>query len=269
LVVVRASSPPEFDTAVLGANLVFGLGVLYFGWTVQVRRRQAALLEERNRELGVAREQLAVQVVSAERLRLARELHDVVAHSMSVIAVQAGAGRHVLRTDPDEAEFALGAIEATSRDALAEMRRMVGVLRHDGQRVDVPETVRGVADIAGLVEEIGKAGLPTSLAVEGERPITYRIVQEALTNAIKYAGPARAVVRICWRTDAVVVEVCDDGVGAAVAPERERTNGSGHGVAGMRERVALLGGDLTAAPTPGGGFRVAAHLPLTSPDDVR
>ena len=172
LVVVRVSSPPEFDTAVLGANLVFGLGVLYFGWTVQVRRRQAALLEERNRELGVAREQLAVQVVSAERLRLARELHDVVAHSMSVIAVQAGAGRHVLRTDPDEAEFALGAIEATSREALAEMRRMVGVLRHDGQRVDGPETVRGVADIAGLVEEIGRAGLPTSLAVEGERPVT-------------------------------------------------------------------------------------------------
>jgi signal transduction histidine kinase len=251
---------------------------LYFGWTVQVRRRQAALLEERNRELGVAREQLAVQVVSAERLRLARELHDVVAHSMSVIAVQAGAGRHVLRTDPDEAEFALGAIEATSREALAEMRRMVGVLRHDGRRVDGPETVRGVADIAGLVEEIGRAGLPTSLAVEGERPVTvpaaldlaaYRIVQEALTNAIKYAGPARAVVRICWRTDEVVVEVCDDGAGAAAAPGRERTNGSGHGVAGMRERVALFGGDFTAAPTPGGGFRVAARLPLTSPDDVR
>jgi signal transduction histidine kinase len=248
---------------------------LYFGWTVQVRRRQAALLEERNRELGAAREQLAVQVVSAERLRLARELHDVVAHSMSVIAVQAGAGRHVLRTDPDEADFALGAIEATSRDALAEMRRMVGVLRHDGQRVDDPEAVRGLCDVARLVDEVGRAGLPTSLAVEGGRPVTvpaaldlaaYRIVQEALTNAMKYAGQARAVVRVCWGADEVVVEVCDDGAGAAVVSGRERGDGSGHGVAGMRERVALLGGDLAAGPTPGGGFRVAARLPLTSPE---
>jgi signal transduction histidine kinase len=111
------------------------------------------------------------------------------------------------------------------------------------------------------------------LAVEGERPVTvpaaldlaaYRIVQEALTNAVKYAGPARAAVQVCWRAGEVVVEVCDDGAGAAVTPGRERNDGGGHGVAGMRERVALFGGDLTAGPTPGGGFRVAARLPLTS-----
>jgi signal transduction histidine kinase len=126
---VRLTSPPEFDTAVMAANVVFGWGVLYLGWTVQVRRAQTALLEERNRLLDAARHQLAGQAVTEERLRLARELHDVVAHSMSVIAVQSGAGRLVLRTDPDEAEHALRSIETTSHQALAELRLMLGVLR--------------------------------------------------------------------------------------------------------------------------------------------
>jgi signal transduction histidine kinase len=200
LVGVRLTGPPEFDTAVMGANLVFCLGVLYFGWTVQARRQQAAVLEERNHELEDARDQLARQAVTAERLRLARELHDVMAHSMGVIAVQSAAGRHVLRTDPAEAEHALRAIETTSRDALAETRHMLGVLRRDGERVDGTEAPLGLSDLPRLVSEVAQAGLPTDLVVDGERPVAipsavdlsaYRIVQEALTNAIKVreSGP--------------------------------------------------------------------------------
>jgi signal transduction histidine kinase len=257
---VRLTAPPEFDTAVTGANLVFCLGLLYFGWTVQVRRRQAALLQKRNQQLEAAREQLAQQAVTAERLRLARELHDVMAHSMSVIAVQSAAGRHVLRADPDEAEHALSAIEATSRDALAETRHMLGVLRQDGQRVESAEPPLGLSDLARLVAEVAVAGLPTDLVVHGERPVAvpsavdlsaYRIVQEALTNAIKHAGPARATVQIRWHTHQITIEVRDDGRGDTA--ERTADVSGRHGLVGMRERVTLLGGDLSAGPRPDGG----------------
>jgi signal transduction histidine kinase len=187
---------------------------------------------------------------------------------MSLIAVQSAAGRHVLRTDPDEAEHALRAIETTSRDALAETRHMLCVLRQDGL-----ESPLGLSDLAGLVAEVNAAGLATDVVVDGDRLAAvpsavdvsaYRIVQEALTNAVKYAGPARATVRVCWGANEVTVEVCDDGRGAAAERHPDDVAG-GHGLAGMRERVTLLGGDLSAGPRPGGGFRVIAHLPFAKP----
>ena len=202
--------------------------------------------------------------MAEERLRLAQELHDVVAHSMSVIAVQAGMGAHIIDTKPDEARWALESIADTSRSTLQEMRRLLGVLRdEDGARAHAPAP--GLADLGRLVDDVRGAGVPVSLAVEGTPDAVphgvelsvYRVVQEGLTNVIKHAGSAHASVTVRCRPDEVEVEVVDDGRGAAVAP-----NGSGgHGLVGMRERAALWGGTLDAGPRPGGGYRVRARLP--------
>jgi signal transduction histidine kinase len=252
------------DTLVLAAAWLLGN-------FVGDRRAYAAQLEERTAELEQAREDLARRAVADERLRLARELHDVVAHSMSVIAVQSGVGAHVAETQPEEARKALAAIETASRAALEELRRLLGVLRQDdgdephGSLAPVP----GLADLDTLLAEVGKAGLAVRLRVEGVRlelPAgvdlsAYRIVQEALTNVVKHAGPARAQVVVCYGDQEVAVEVTDDGKGA---PGDGRAAKVGHGIIGMRERVALFGGDLEAGPLPGGGFRVAARLPFAA-----
>jgi signal transduction histidine kinase len=190
--------------------------------------------------------------VVEERLRIARELHDVVAHSMSIIAVQSGVGAHVLDRQPEEARKALAAVEVTSRQALTEVARA-------GARVEVR--------IEGTRPELS-LGLDLS---------AYRIVQEALTNVVRHAGPATARVRIRYAADAVDLEVVDDGVGSANGrrePDSDRQKrrsgrsgrSAGHGILGMRERAALYGGTLDAGPLPGGGFRVAAHLPVEPSD---
>jgi signal transduction histidine kinase len=254
----------------VGNTLVLAAAWL-LGNFVGDRRAYAAQLEERTAELEQAREDLARRAVADERLRLARELHDVVAHSMSVIAVQSGVGAHVAETQPEEARKALAAIETASRAALEELRRLLGVLRQDdgdephGSLAPVP----GLADLDALLAEVGKAGLAVRLRVEGVRPelpagvdlSAYRIVQEALTNVVKHAGPARAQVVVCYGDQEVAVEITDDGKGA---PGDGRTAKVGHGIIGMRERVALFGGDLEAGPMPGGGFRVAARLPFAA-----
>jgi signal transduction histidine kinase len=240
------------------------------GHFVGVRRAYTARLE-RTAESERARVELARRAVAEERLRLARELHDVVAHSISVIAVQSGVGAHVAKTQPEEAAKALAAIEATSRAALTELRRLLGVLRQEGEPQGSLAPVPGLADLDALLAEVAKAGLAVRLRVEGtpsQLPAgvdlsAYRIVQEALTNVVKHAGPARAQVTIGYHAQDVTVEVTDDGQGVT-APTGDGQARVGHGLIGMRERVAVFGGDLEAGPGPGSGFRVAARLPLAA-----
>jgi signal transduction histidine kinase len=255
------------------STFLFFMGFIAVAWVlghfVGDRQVYAAQLEERTAELEQAREELARRAVTEERLRLARELHDVVAHAMSVIAVQSGVGTHVADSQPEEVGKALAAIEVTSRGALEELRRLLGVLRQDSEVQASLTPVPGLANLDSLLAEVGKAGLAVRLRVEGtplQLPAgvdlsAYRIVQEALTNVVKHAGPAHAQVTIGYRDQEVTVEVIDDGRGA-VPPAGDGWVGTGHGLIGMRERVAAFGGDLQVGPRPGGGFRVAARLPL-------
>jgi signal transduction histidine kinase len=263
-------TPGRFNTPTVVTNtLVFGAAWL-LGHFVGVHRDHIARLE-RTAELERTRAEQARRAVAEERLRLARELHDVVAHAISVIAVQSGVGAHVAATQPEEAAKALAAIEATSRAALIELRRLLGVLRQEGEPQGDLAPVPGLADLDGLLAEVAKAGLGVRLRVEGTpAPLpagvdlsAYRIVQEALTNVVKHAGPARAQVTIGYRDQAVTVEVTDDGRGAVTLASDGRAR-VGHGLIGMRERVAVFGGDLETGPRPGGGFRVAARLPFAA-----
>ncbi len=203
------------------------------------------------------------QAVAEERVRIARELHDVVAHSISLMTVQAGAERLALGGERPQTTEALSQIEHTGRQALAEMRRLLGMLRDPGEEVDfAPQP--GLAELDALAARVTRAGLRVSLRIEGEAaPVSpgvdisaYRIVQEGLTNALKHARASRADVRVVHRVDAVELEVADDGAGAAGA-----ANGSGHGLTGMRERVALYGGTLEAGPHEGRGWVLRARLP--------
>jgi signal transduction histidine kinase len=251
------------------STLLFAAVSWLVGENLRQRRVRWAALEERARFLEAEREERARQAVVEERLRIARELHDVVAHSMSVIAVQSGVGHHVIDTQPEEARRALAAIETTSRSALVEMRRLLGVLRQEGQPYAALAPAPGLGDLPQLMSQLEQAGLPVTLTVTGdliEVPVpvdltAYRIVQEALTNALKHGGPA-ATVTIVYRPDEICVDITDDGAGRSA---RRPSHGepAGHGLIGMRERVAVFGGELTAGVRPGGGFRVAVRLPLT------
>jgi signal transduction histidine kinase len=261
-------TPGRFQTPTVVSNaLVIGAAWL-LGHFVGVRRAYTARLEQ-TAELERTRAEQARQAVAEERLRLARELHDVVAHSISVIAVQSGVGAHVAKTQPEEAAKALEAIEATSRAALIELRRLLGVLRQEGESQGDLAPVPGLADLDGLLAEVAKAGLGVRLRVEGTpSPLpagvdlsAYRIVQEALTNVVKHAGPARAQVTIRYRDQEVMVEVTDDGRGVTAPTSNGRAR-VGHGLIGMRERVQVFGGDLEVGPGPVGGFRVVARLPF-------
>jgi signal transduction histidine kinase len=252
---------PVTNTFILGAAWLLG----HF---VSVRRDYTDQLE-RAAELERVQADLARRAVAEERLRLARELHDVVAHSISVIAVQSGVGAHVAASQPEEAAKALAAIEATSRAALTELRRLLGVLRQEGEPEGELAPVPGLADLDSLLAEVAKAGRGVRLRVDGtpwQLPAgvdlsAYRIVQEALTNVVKHAGEARAQVTIGYGDQEITVEVTDDGLGVTVPAGDGRVR-VGHGLIGMRERVQVFGGDLEAGPRPGGGFRVAARLPL-------
>jgi len=234
----------------------------------RARLQQVAGLEERARLLELEREQEMQLAASAERARIAREMHDVVAHSLSVVIAQADGGRYAGQADPAAAASALEQISATGRQALAEMRKLLGVLREgDGQEF-APQP--DVAAIDQLVTDVRSSGLDVALVVEGgPQPMpagpqlaAYRIVQESLTNVLKHAGPAgRAEVRLRWGRDALELSVTDDGRGAAAVVE---TDGQGQGLLGMRERAQLHGGRLTAAPRAGGGFGVEAVLPYRS-----
>ena len=266
LVTLFVSDPPgSFDFGGLLANLALYAVAFLVGANLTSRRTRVEALEERAAALEREQEEEARRAVSEERLRIAQELHDVVAHSMGVIAVQAGAGVHVIDTDPAEAKRALEAISATSRTTLTEIRRLLGVLRDDeGAAAYAPAP--GTDDLRALVAELTAAGVPTELHLHGETTdvpkgvelTAYRIVQEALTNVLKHGGPgASARVEVTFVPGAVDVEVADDGRGIdlSAAPA------GGHGLVGMRERVGVYGGTLDAGPRPAGGFRVRAHLP--------
>jgi signal transduction histidine kinase len=214
-------------------------------------------------------------VVIDERLRIARELHDVVAHHVSVMGVQAAGARRILDKDPAQAARALAAIESTSREAVGELQRLLGMLRSTDDAAPT-EGRPGVGQLAALATASRDAGLPVELLVEGIPPDSlsatldlsiYRIVQEALTNARKHGGPGtRAEVRVRFAQRSVEVVVSDDGAAAvpsAGGTTRPASDGGGRGIVGMRERVGLFGGELTAGPRAEGGFVVRAVLPMT------
>jgi len=236
----------------------------------RARLQQVAGLHERARLLELERDQEMRLAASTERARIAREMHDVVAHSLSVVIAQADGGRYAGQSDPAAATSALDQISATGRQALTDMRTLLGVLREgDGQEF-APQP--DVAAVDQLVGDVRASGLDVDLIVEGtpaEMPpgpqlAAYRIVQESLTNVLKHAGPAsRAWVRLHWRPDSLEISVVDDGRGASAAIVE--SDGLGQGLVGMRERAQLHGGRLTAAPRHGGGFGVNAVLPYRSP----
>ncbi|MEU3874383.1 MULTISPECIES: sensor histidine kinase [Streptomyces] len=244
------------------------------GDSMRTRRAYWAQLEERAKRLEKEREQQARMAVTAERARIARELHDVVAHNVSVMVVQADGAAYVLDASPDQAKQALSTISATGRQALAEMRRLLGVLRTEesgesgGEYVPQPDVER----IGELVEQVRTAGLPVDFTIEGApRPLpsgveltAYRIVQEALTNTRKHGGPdVGASVRLTYFDDGLGLLVEDDGRGAQQELyEAGGADGMGHGLIGMRERVGMVGGTLDAGPRPGGGFRISVLLPI-------
>ncbi|MFB6838619.1 sensor histidine kinase [Streptomyces sp. NPDC056361] len=221
------------------------------------------LVQERREHAETVRTQAAVQAVTAERLRIARELHDMVAHSIGVIAIQAGTGRRVIDTQPAEARNALAAIESTSRDTLAGLRRMLGALRATGPEAAPLAPAPSLADVDRLLAATRDSGVRADVVRRGERrPLpadvelsAFRIIQEAVTNVVRHAGTHECRVVIEYQEDELAIEITDHGHGPASA-------GAGYGITGMRERVALLHGRFTAGPRPEGGFRVAARLPV-------
>jgi signal transduction histidine kinase len=247
------------------------VGSWSLGDNVRTRRAYLAELEGRAHRLEREREENAQRAVEEERTRIARELHDVVAHHISAIAVQASAGAEIAERDPRRAHEVLCFIQETSREALAEMRAMLHVLHTRSESGGESGTERApqpsLAQIERLIKASQAAGLPVTLRVEGEvRSLpealdvsAYRIVQEALTNTRKHAGPASAAVLLRYTPDALELEVSDDGRGRQPAPDGMST---GRGLVGMRERVALFGGEVATESAPGYGFRVRARLPL-------
>jgi len=254
--------------------LVVAVASWFVGDSVRTRRTYTAGLAEQAAQRQRETVERAQRSVAEERLQIARELHDVVAHSLSVIAVQSGVGRHVIDEQPAEAKKALAAVEMTSRSALDELRRMLGVLRRDD---GVPAALAPAPDIGSLgplIEQVQMAGYVVDLDVQSTTVATvaatvglsiYRIVQEALTNVVKHAGPARVLVEIRDEADDLVLEVSDDGGGqlhSVTGGNGTDDGGAHHGIVGMRERVALFDGALSAGPRPGGGFRVLARFPM-------
>ena len=270
--VLAVAAVPLFVAAVVhgqsAGNAIPNYVWLIAAWTVgrSVRswRRKSVALELANHELAEQRELQARAAVAVERGRIARELHDVIAHNVSMMVVQAGAAERVLEGQ-QQVRDALDAIALTGRQTVDEMRTVLGVLRaEDGTAARRPQP--GLADLQQLVASVREAGLPVRLRIEGE-PCrlpqaldlsAFRIVQEALTNALKHAGPAEAEVVVSYESGAVRLEVRDTGAGQA------HGLGAGHGLVGMRERVAMFGGELEVARAGGSGFAVRARLPLAS-----
>ena len=250
-------------------NVVFVVAALAFGNTMARRREYETALVERASELEREREEKARRAVFDERVRIARELHDVVAHHVSVMGVQAGAARRVLQRSPAQAEEALSNIETASRQAVAELQRLLGFLRREGE-VDELTPQPGLGQLDALAEEVRHAGLHVEISVEGQvRPLpptielsAYRIVQESLTNTIRHAGATKATVLLRYEPRVLQIQVTDDGTGLHSNGEGESP---GHGLIGMRERASLHGGRLSAGPRPEGGFGVSASFPLDRP----
>jgi signal transduction histidine kinase len=267
--VALAISLPSYDSATFWfdfARILAMYGVAAaIGDAIRNQRAYVAEVERRALEAEHSREEEARRRVDEERLRIARELHDVTAHSLSIIAVQSGVAAHVLDTNPAQAKAALEAIRETSKDALDELRAMLGVLRATGDPDAPLAPVPGLARLGELTAPLSDAGYDVTADVAPDLAdvpavvefSAYRLVQEALTNVVRHAGICRVWIRIAREADALLVTVEDDG---RTPPPAETTGG--HGLAGMRERVAALGGTFEAGPRDAGGFRVAARLPF-------
>lgn len=266
-VVILAIDIPRLIAGVNPGNIVpawlFCVTIWFIGRTVRKGRLQAARLQDLAAKLEIEREEKARTAVAEERSRISRELHDVVAHSVSVMVVQAQAAQRLLEGEQPETRQALGSIETTGRQALTEMRRLLGILRRsDAELALTPQP--SLRHLDALIEEVREAGLPADLHVEGgPRPLppgvdlsAYRIVQEALTNVRKHAGPSHAKVTIHYRDNELELEISDDGAGNG------KEESSGQGLIGMRERVALYDGVLESGKKVGGGYLVRARLPI-------
>jgi len=260
--VAAADLAPLTATSPGNRSSSFLFGVITIIVMLLIRR----VLGDRERRLELAereRDVAAREAVVAERARIARELHDAIAHNVSMMVVQAGAERRVLDEEQSSTREVLATVESIGRGALTEMRRLVGMLRSDENDPLTPQP--GLGDLPQLVTQVREAGLPVELSIEGDRrelPVglelsAFRIVQEALTNALKHAGDARATVRVRYGPDSLELEIVDDGAGADA-----RADGGGHGLVGMRERVALYGGRFEANRRAAGGFTVRALLPI-------
>lgn len=267
LVALTVLVPWEMGPAELVTNGAVLAGTFGLGRGARTRRANIGLLRERAELAERARSEQARRAVSEERLRIAQELHDVLGHTLGVIALQAGVGAHVIDVDRDEAKATLLAVSQSSRSALAEVRRIVATVRAEsGEEVHGPPP--GLASLDALAAELTRAGLPVEVTVEGmvagERPqvpaaldlTAYRITQEALTNVVKHAGPARAWVAVRYEPDAVVVQVDDDGAGHGEVDAEP-----GFGQVGMRERALVWGGSIESGHRPEGGYRLLARLP--------
>jgi signal transduction histidine kinase len=262
---------PHDAGALLGSVVFFGGiygGTWLAGFVVGRHRARTRDAERRAGRAEAEREERARQAVAEERARVARELHDVVAHAISVIVLQAKGARRMLDAEPHETRQALDTIVDCGEQALAEMRRLLGMLRRSDDEIAMAP-LPSLSHLDLLAEQVSGAGLPVELRVEGEpTPLppgvdlsAYRIVQEALTNALTHAGPAHARVVVRYGSREVELEITDDGCGAAAAAV---AGGRGHGLVGMRERAELFGGHVESAAQPGGGFAVRATLPLES-----
>ncbi len=269
-VLIFNTAHPNPTSTVL-ADLVTAIAIYATAWLVgdslRRRRTRTAALEARAERLEREQEQAARVAVQNERALIARELHDVVAHSVSVMIVQAGAARRVMDEQPGEARAALASIETTGREALAEMRRLLGILRSDdGPAPLAPQ--QGLANLGQLLANARSAGVSVELSIDGDpRPLApgidlavYRIVQETMTNTIKHAAPTRATIRLAYEPSTIVVDVRDAG-----PPSATGAVGSGHGLVGMEERVRIYGGKLEAGPSPDGGFAILARIPTGDP----
>jgi signal transduction histidine kinase len=246
-------------------NVLVALVSLFFGRTVHGHHAFARMMQERAQAAEENLNIMAEQAAAAERRRIARELHDVVAHHVVVMGVLATGARRMLKRNPEAVDEALGTIEETSRTTVRELRRLLDVLRTETEPVPADLAPQpGLAAVESLVEQVREAGLPVSLRIDGDLRnldpgislTVFRIVQEALTNTLKHAGEATAEVRIAADDERLVVQILDTGRGPL--PEARRV---GHGLVGMRERVALYGGTLRTGPRPGGGFQVHVTIP--------
>jgi signal transduction histidine kinase len=260
--VVAVQQDARIDAAAGASAVAVALAVALTAFVVERRGRRADELEARAARLEQEREERDRAAAAAERLRIARELHDVVAHSVSVMTVQAGAARVVLDAQPGRVRESLQAVEETGRQALAELRRLLGVLRlEEGEPALAPQP--GLADLDALLAQARGAGLPVQRTIEGEPAAlppgvdlaAYRIVQEALTNARRHAAAAQARVAVRYGQGIVELEITNEG-------RRAIPGEGGHGLVGMRERAALYGGELEAGPRPDGGYAVRARLPI-------
>jgi signal transduction histidine kinase len=233
------------------------------GFAVRERSEQVAAAEIRALMAERERDAATRIAVAEERARIARELHDIVAHAMSVMVLQVGAVRHKLPDELAEDREALDSVERAGRTALTEMRRLLGAMRNDGDEAELAPQP-GLDGLDSLVEEVGRAGLPVRVNVDGEpfslpRAIdlsAYRIVQEGLTNALKHSRASIAEVTVRYGSDELQLEIRDDGIGTAT------TDGLGHGLVGIRERVKIYGGEMSAGTANGGGFILSTRLPL-------